>query len=355
MNRREMLLSSAAGLAAAAVSAPERLAAAAPAPRTRLGVVIHSFVFRPRLDREAGRSAPFGDPLSFLEYCHQLGAGGIQVGLGVKDDAYAARLRRQAETHGMFVEGSAGLPRGPDDVERFAAEVRTAQQAGATVIRTVMMPGRRYEQFEAADRFRQTADRARQSLELAEPVVRRQGMRLAVENHKDWRVPEMLQIIQRIASQHVGICVDTGNSIALLEDPMEVVRAYAPWAMSVHLKDMAVREYEQGFLLSEVPLGEGFLDLLQMVKTLRQSRADIRFALEMITRDPLAVPCLTEKYWATLGEVPGRDLARTLRLVRAKAAQELPRVSHLPFAQQVAREEENVRRCLRYAAERLGV
>ena len=38
----------------------------------------------------------------------------------------------------------------------------------------------------------------------------------------------------------------------------------------------------------------------------------------MITRDPLPIPCLTEKYWAAMGDVPGRDLARTLRMVRAK-------------------------------------
>ena len=43
---------------------------------------------------------------------------------------------------------------------------------------------------------------------------------------------------------------------------------YAKWAFSVHLKDMAVQEYEHGFLLAEIPLGKGILDLKRMIATL---------------------------------------------------------------------------------------
>ena len=69
---------------------------------------------------------------------------------------------------------------------------------------------------------------------------------------------------------------------------------------------MAVAEYDEGFLLAEVPLGEGFLDLPKMIALLREARPDIRFNLEMITRDPLRIPCLTDQYWATSANVPGR-------------------------------------------------
>jgi len=63
---------------------------------------------------------------------------------------------------------------------------------------------------------------------------------------------------------------------------------------------MAVQEYEEGFLLSEVPLGEGFLDLKKMVAILQKANPTIQFNLEMITRDTLKIPCLTPKYWATM-------------------------------------------------------
>jgi hypothetical protein len=79
----------------------------------------------------------------------------------------------------------------------------------------------------------------------------------------------------------------------------------------------------------------------------------VRLNLEMITRDPLRVPCLGEKYWATFDGVPGRQLARALAAVR-KVGRPLPRVSDLPQERQLAVEEENVRRSLAYARERLG-
>ena len=44
----------------------------------------------------------------------------------------------------------------------------------------------------------------------------------------------------------------------------------------------------------------------------------------MITRDPLKVPCLTDRYWATFADLPGRHLARTLSLVRSHLRDPLP-------------------------------
>ena len=122
---------------------------------------------------------------------------------------------------------------------------------------------------------------------------------------------------------------------------------------------MGVEEYVDGFLLSEVPLGTGFLDL-----AVRRSSAATRPAcparksrlnLEMITRDPLKIPCLTPRYWATLDNIPGRRLADMLALVRSKAGKKpLPRVGSLAKDEQLKREDENVRQSLRYAKERLG-
>jgi len=123
----------------------------------------------------------------------------------------------------------------------------------------------------------------------------------------------------------------------------------APFAFTTHVKDMAVEEYDRGFLLSEVPLGEGFLDLAKMIEILKRQQADLRFNLEMITRDPLQVPCLDAKYWASTEGLSGKYLAQTLSLVRRhKPRQPLPRIGGLPKDQQLALEEKNVKKCLNY-------
>src|SRR5687767_5392351 len=130
------------------------------------------------------------------------------------------------------------------------------------------MNGRRYETFEDWETFRQFAAKARRSLELAEGAVRKAGVKLALENHKDWRVGELLSLPQRLSSEWVGICVDVGNNLALLEDPMKVVESFRPWALCSHFKDMGLQAYADGFLLSEVPLGQGLVDLPAVISLL---------------------------------------------------------------------------------------
>jgi sugar phosphate isomerase/epimerase len=356
MNRRDILYSIAAGLAAATTGRLDKIYAAANENKSQLGIADFSFNIRLRAERTGKNKGNLGEPLNFLEHCHNIGAGGIQMNIGVRDEAYTRKIRQQTERYEMFIEGSSSLPRDKSGIKKFAAAVRTAARAGAKVIRTAI-GGRRYEQFEKAEQFRAFAQRTRNSLQLAEPVAAKHRIKLAIENHKDWRIDQMLDMLKSISSEYLGVCVDTGNSFALLEDPMAVVEAYAPYAFSVHLKDMAVAEYEDGFLLADVVLGQGLLGLPKMVKILKKANPGINFSLEMATRDPLEVPCLTEKYWATFEDVPGSDLARTLRYVRANASpkQMLPKVNHLPLDERIKIEEANIKKSLAYAKQRLDL
>src|SRR5688572_11396543 len=92
-----------------------------PAPGPRLGVASFSYHLRLAAER-AAKKPGLADPLNFLDHCHKLGAGGVQLGLGTRDRAYTVRLRKQAEATGLFVEGSIRLPQDEADGERFTAE-----------------------------------------------------------------------------------------------------------------------------------------------------------------------------------------------------------------------------------------
>lgn len=310
---------------------------------------------RASADRDVEPSQRFTETLRFLEYCKELGAEGIQASLASLDERYCAKLREKAAEYGMYLEVSARLPRDDGEgLELFERTVRAARTAGASVIRTVMLGGRRYETFRTLEDWNEFARTSWKSLTRAEPILRKHGVRLAIENHKDWRIDEMLRILKRIDSASVGVTIDTGNNMSLLEDPLETVRAFAPYANSVHLKDMGLEPYEEGFLLAEVPFGDGCLDLKAVVDSIRSARPDVRFTLEMITRDPLKVPCLGEDYWITMRRVPGRDLAAAMRAVRS-SAKPLPRISHLPSADRFRMEDQNNRACLEYAKAHLGL
>ncbi len=163
-------------------------------------------------------------------------------------------------------------------------------------------------------------------------------------------------MLKQYSSEYLGVSLDTGNNLSVLDDPMETVEKLAPYTFNVHFKDMGLEETDTGFLMSEVPLGEGLLDLKRMVDTIRAARPEVHFSLEMITRDPLEVPCVTERYWATFGDVCGLALAQALIRIRAnKPRAPLPRIAGLSNEERYALEVEYVTRSIDYARAHLGL
>lgn len=321
-----------------------------------MGVVVHSYASRWHSKVESKKYPGFFNAIDLLEHCHQIGAGGVQVGVNGWTTDFARKVRDKREQLGLYLEGSIGLPKKREDVPAFEQEVINAREAGVQVLRTVSLGGRRYEAFHTYKAFQEFKQNALAALQFAEPVIRKHKVKLAVENHKDWRARELVSILQKLESEWVGVTLDFGNSIALMEDPMEVVQTLAPYVFSTHVKDMAVEEYADGFLLSEVPLGEGILDLPKIVETCRLHNPEVTFNLEMITRDPLEIPCLHHDYWATFEGVSGMELARTLRMVRQhNYPPALPRVTQLVAEDLLAVEEDNIIASLMYSKSNLGL
>lgn len=323
--------------------------------RSGMGLVIYDRSLRRKWTSQQQPNVDLFEPLTFLKHCHELGAGGMQSALGVLSAAEIQRLREYADQHHLFIEAILKPPQDEADLERFEAEIKTARDVGALAARTTIIPGRRYEQFQSLDEFREFERRGRAMLQRAAPVVERHRVPLAVENHKDQRIDERIALLEHLGSEYIGACLDTGNSFALLDGAYEPIAALAPFAFSVHLKDQALRQYESGFLLGDIPLGQGSFDLKQMVEIIKRAKPKIHFVLELITRDPLKVPCLEDEYWATMPDVPARDLARTLRFVQANSAKHLQEVSTLPLEEQVELEDANVTASLDYAARELGL
>jgi len=312
--------------------------------RTTMGLGPYSF----SLSRRSSEA------LEFLEYAYSLGAGGAQVTLKSLEPDYLKQVRERAERLSMYIEVNAPLPK--DDTARFEALAHAARKVGALCLHIVCLGGRRYEVFSSLEQWKQFASEAKTRLRRALKLAEKYRVPLAVENHKDWTLEEMVALLREFSSEYLGACVDFGNNIALLDDPNELVEGLAPYALSTHVKDMAVEEYAEGFRLAEVPLGEGFLDLPRLVGCIRRTRPQVKFSLEMITRNPLKVPCLTEKYWASFAGRSGRYLARTLSLVRThRPSRGLPDVDALDEAARLKLELDNVVRSLEYARQNLAL
>ncbi|HLY60617.1 MAG TPA: sugar phosphate isomerase/epimerase family protein [Terriglobia bacterium] len=345
MTRRTFLTTmAAAGAAAHPAMAGDGFLVAQSLPRTSMGVNIYSFGFGQR-----GKST-----LEFLDYCAALGAGGIQAELSSLDSDSIKKLRERAEKLEMYLEIITGLPK--DDSIAFERDVVAAKSVGAICIRSACLNGRRYETFSNLDDWRHFVSDSKARIARALPILEKHKMPMGIENHKDWTIDELVALMKEHSSEYFGVCLDTGNNISLLDDPMDVVTRLAPYAISTHIKDMAVSEYAEGFLLAEVPMGSGMLDMRAIARTIAKARPRTKFTLEMITRNPLKIPCLTEKYWATFPARNGAFLARSLTMVRTNPPRSpLPEPESMEASAHRQLEEDNVRTCLAYASSALAL
>ena len=351
---RQSLTTMGATLTAAGLSS---FASAAPVALSKMGIASTSFMGAEigpgGPPPPAGQAAPprrFNqrDAYEYLEKCYALGAGGAQMGL----NGDINKLRARAEELGMYLEGMVSIPRN-GDLSGLEKQLMDAKAAGVKVVRAAMLSGRRYESFATLADWKKWVDQSYEAIRLAMPVIEKHKVVVALENHKDWTLEDFQKLLKTYQSEYLQVCLDFGNNISLLDDPMEVIEGLAPYAKSTHIKDMGVKPYEDGFLLSEVVLGQGLLDLPKIVAVIQKANPQTKFSLEMITRDPLKVPCMTKAYWEVFPDRNGKHLAQTFKLVQAKSSSTpLPMISNLAPAERQKFEEDNVKACLQYVNEK---
>ncbi len=315
------------------------------APRTTMGVAETSFnLSNPK------------DTLALLELAHKLGAAGLQATLTSKDPAYLHKLRDRAGQLGMYLETIAPFPKTPKDLPAFDASLAAAKEAGAVAVRTATDGGRRYEKWTTPEAWAAFLKDTSAGVQVIAKAAETAKIPVGLENHKDYTLEELLGAMKRLGGEYFGVTLDFGNNITLL-DPLSLLYELAPYAKLTHAKDNSLEPYPQGFLCGDVVLGEGILDLKKIVATIREKQPKTRITLEMMTRDPLAVPCLTEEYWVTFPNRSGRAVAYGMTLARKTAASRPPlaRYSHLDPASLARMEQENIVNCLYYARETLGL
>ena len=104
------------------------------------------------------------------------------------------------------------------------------------------------------------------------PALEREGVTLALENNEAFSALEFAGIITRIASPHVGICLDTANSLGRPETLQTVIEHLAEHAVVLHAKDYDIRRIDtrMGFSVVGTAAGDGRVDFNWVLAELRR-------------------------------------------------------------------------------------
>ena len=251
-----------------------------------LGIHTYSFYMHGLGQAWAGFRLPWPRQLSTVELFDRLtdlGLDGVQLDDAVLerlDPAYVRSIGAAAKARGLFLEYNFSMDMGRNGIGRqheIRDAIETARLLGADVLKVGLDLNR--PRPLAASRFHPAVTarlkHAAQQITAAEPHLAAAGIKLAVENHCDTFAEEIIWLLDRVASPHVGACIDTVNALMVTEDPMRAVAQLAPRAFTNHFKDHRIVPQRYGCKVQGTALGEGDIDLQRacdLIKTLSPTR-----------------------------------------------------------------------------------
>ncbi|HOC92597.1 MAG TPA: sugar phosphate isomerase/epimerase family protein [bacterium] len=154
-----------------------------------------------------------------------------------------------------------------------------AHEFGADIVRVyggLIIPNMFHKPFHlVTDREAEIKEVSRR-LKLFTRDASLEGLTVALENHSDYTMREMLQIVHAVDSESFMVTLDTGNALFLGEDPVLTAERLAPYAAYTHIKDLK----HTGPMLLGSPLGQGEIDIPKIVEILRDRMYDGLFSIE---------------------------------------------------------------------------
>jgi sugar phosphate isomerase/epimerase len=298
-------------------------------------------------------------PYQYLDYFHKVGIGMAQFNagtLGIKRDqpdeaelrkvrAYAGNLSisLSAYSGGCICPTSSGFnPRlGPPE-QQIAQELHIARTLGASSMRVVL--GSYKERPEIA--------RHLESMTRVIKSVRGQildsGVKLALENHNaDLQAREIKALIEDVGSDILGVCLDSGNPLMIMEDPDLTLELLGPHALTSHIRDTAVWRVPEGVAARWVNMGDGNVDIGGWVKKFVTMRPDLSVTFENLpSANPRIMRVFDPETFRYFPKMPAADLSRYLALAeRGQASPAAPPVAGKSRGQQQC---DDLEVCVRY-------
>lgn len=152
-------------------------------------------------------------------------------------------------------------------------------------------------------------------LEQVVPLADRLKVALAMENHQDAGSEDLLSLCRRFETRYLGITLDTGNPLAVMEDPVEFAERVAPYLRHAHLKDYRIYPAPNGFRLARCPMGAGVIDFPALFRLFDEQEWPITRNLEQGALEARLIPMLERGWWDEHEPRDARELLPALTAV----------------------------------------
>ncbi|NOZ22997.1 MAG: sugar phosphate isomerase/epimerase [Planctomycetes bacterium] len=149
------------------------------------------------------------------------------------------------------------------------------------------------------------------------PLAEDKGIRIGMENHQDATSWDLVRLCEEVGSPNVGVTLDTGNPLAVCEDPIAFAERVLPHIVNVHLKDYRMFGTPSGFRLIHCPIGSGVVDFAALFRLLK-GKPGVARNIEMASQHERHIRLLDDDYWAGHEPRDIRSVVPVLRLWRER-------------------------------------
>ena len=260
------------------------------------------------------RANPDGRGLEgFLAIAEELDAAVVEMHaawLAELSDSGLAAVRERIERSGRIPVISLGPP-----LEGVETAIRAAVGVGAKIVRLGLSPVLCGDRAAQGPRWAETVAHARATLRKHAPRAADLGLTFAIEDHQDFGSQELLDFCEE-AGASVAVCLDTGNPLAVGEEPLAFARAVAAKVRHVHLKDYNAQWTNEGYRLVRCAIGDGAVPFPELFAILGRHHGRLTASLEPGALEARHIRLFRPEWWEGYPKRSARDLGGVLAAAR---------------------------------------
>jgi len=186
---------------------------------------------------------------------------------------HLARVKSAARSHGLDLELNVSIDAPCDPRVNASVEdaLHIGHAIGAQLVKfslDIQRPVPVYGSCMHPDVVVQLADRVNEFKKNL-PLIEKYGMKIALENHCDLLADEVIWLVEQLHHPLIGACLDTMNSLVLMEGIEECVKKLAPYAYCCHFCDIKIVVDADGTHSIGTAIGQGDIDCVAIMQELR--------------------------------------------------------------------------------------
>ena len=190
------------------------------------------------------------------------------------------------------------------ETEHLTQQIALARRIGARLVRTIAeVGGQSLAVHEVPD-----------YVQAVLPQLCGEGINLGLENNGRHSADDLRWVMDEVRDPHLGIVLDTINSLAVPEGFRYTASILAPYTMCLHIKDFKITRMwsMMGYTCTGAPAGQGQTDIPWMLDAVKASHYDPDVIIELWPPEleNMAERVAVEQAWAEQSVAYMRQLVK---------------------------------------------